>query len=185
MSRPVSISSRLALRNFTPTATGSPPPKKPIVGALAALVGMMTAAALVTEIPKDEGIVLRGYLDPVGIPTKCMGDTQNVVVGRRYTLQECREGMERQLIAHAKPILACAPSLKTADPYVRYAAISYAYNAGTGRFCRQVAPYFNRGDMKGGCRALGTPTTARGVRLPGLVKRRAKEVAVCLKGVAA
>ena len=79
---------------------------------LAGIVVAATAAFLFSTVPQHESIRLVGYLDPVGIPTKCMGDTTNVVVGRRYSDAECRESLERQLIAHAEPVLRCTPVLK-------------------------------------------------------------------------
>jgi lysozyme len=164
-------------------------------GALALLLGTVGGASLLfSEIPKDEGIVLRGYLDPAGIPTKCMGDTYDVVVGKRYTREECEASMEKQLIAHAKPVIACAPQIK-GNTYVTYAAVSYAYNAGPGRFCRDwrnkagkviyraAGPLFAAGKWREGCLALGKPVTSRGKVYPGLVKRRAKEVEICLRGL--
>ncbi len=117
-------------------------PKKTLVG----VVGAATAALLVSIVPKFEGTKLVGYLDPVGIPTKCMGDTTNVVVGQRYSEAECRESLERQLIAHAEPVLKCTPELK-GHTYQLAAAVSFAYNVGTSAYCGSAtAKRFNVGD---------------------------------------
>ncbi|OJA82898.1 glycosyl hydrolase [Burkholderia ubonensis] len=157
-------------------------PKKTLVG----VVGAATAALLVSIVPKFEGTKLVGYLDPVGIPTKCMGDTTNVVVGQRYSEAECRESLERQLIAHAEPVLKCTPSLK-GHTYQLAAAVSFAYNVGTSEYCGSAtAKRFNAGDWRGACRAMNQSDTGRpqwvysdGRMLPGLVKRRADERALC------
>lgn len=151
-------------------------------GSLIALVGAGAAALLTTEIPKDEGVVYRGYRDPVGIATKCMGDTRDVVIGKIYTREECLESMDKALVDHAGPVLKCAPAIK-GNTNVIYASVSYAYNVGPGRFCRNVAPLFQRGKWAEACGAMSVPTTAKGVRLAGLVKRRKKEVSFCLLGV--
>lgn len=166
------------------------PNKRPGKKTLAGIVGAAAAAILYATVPVHEGNVLRGYLDPVGIPTKCMGDTTNVVVGRRYTEAECRESLETQLIAHAEPVLKCTPGLQ-GRTYQLAAAVSFAYNIGTGAYCNSTtARRFNAGDYRGACKAMnesdaGRPqwVTARGKVLPGLVKRRADERALCETGL--
>lgn len=157
---------------------------------LAALVGAGAAAVLMTIVPKFEGVVTRGYLDPVGIPTKCMGDTHDVVVGKRYSEAECRESLETQLIAHAEPVLKCTPAL-AGHTYQLAAAVSFAYNIGAGAYCgSSTARRFNTGDWRGACRAMNESDAGRaqwvtsgGRVLPGLVKRRADERALCEKGL--
>lgn len=44
-------------------------PKKTLAG----VVGAVAAGVLAVVVPKFEGVKLVGYLDPVGIPTRCMG----------------------------------------------------------------------------------------------------------------
>src|SRR3954465_15788835 len=132
-----------------------PVPKGGYAVALVALVGVGGAGLLNQHVPEDEGTVYRGYLDPVKIPTKCMGDTENVVVGRRYTKEECAESLAKQLYRHAVPVYRCVPQLQ-GHPYASYAAISGAYNYGPARFCRSLAAdRFRVGDFRGGCLALG------------------------------
>lgn len=157
---------------------------------LGAIVGAACAAILYTTVPIHEGNILRGYLDPVGIPTKCMGDTTNVVVGQRYTEAECIESLETQLIKHAEPILKCTPSLN-GKTYQLAAAVSFAYNIGPKAYCNSTtAKRFNAGDYAGACKAInesdsGRPqwVTAKGKLLPGLVKRRADERKLCETGL--
>lgn len=161
-------------------------PKKTLAG----VVGAATAALLLSVVPQFEGVVLRGYLDPVGIPTKCLGDTHDVVVGKSYSEAECRESLETQLIAHAEPVLKCTPGLK-GRTYQLGAAVSFAYNIGTSAYCGSTtARRFNAGDYRGACKAMNESdsgkaqwVTSRGVVLPGLVKRRAKERAICERGL--
>jgi len=161
-------------------------PKKTLVG----VVGAATAALLVSVVPQFEGIRHVGYRDPIGIPTKCMGDTTNVVVGQRYSEAECRASLEQQLIVHAEPVLKCTPGLK-GRTYQLAAAVSFAYNIGAGAYCSSsTARRFNAGDWRGACRAMnesdsGRPqwVTAGGRVLPGLVKRRAEERALCERGL--
>ncbi|KVD76971.1 glycosyl hydrolase [Burkholderia sp. ABCPW 14] len=161
-------------------------PKKTLVCA----VGAIAAGVLAVAVPKFEGVKLVGYLDPVGIPTKCMGDTRDVVVGQAYSEAECRASLEAHLITHAEAVLRCTPSLK-ARPYQLAAAVSFADNIGPTAYCSSTtAKRFSAGDLRGACRAMneaddGRPqwVTARGRVLPGLVKRRAEERAICERGL--
>ncbi len=157
---------------------------------LAGCVGIACAALLVAVVPKFEGTVLRGYLDPVGIPTKCMGDTDDVIIGKNYTTAECIASLDQQLIAHAEPVLSCTPTLQ-GHTYQLAAAVSFAYNIGSSAYCSSTAAKrFNAGDYRGACKAFnesdaGRPQwiTAQGKVLPGLVKRRAAERALCETGL--
>lgn len=159
---------------------------------LLALVGATCCALLFNFVPKHEGEVLRGYRDPIGIATKCFGDTNDVVVGKAYTKAECQASLEIQLIEHGEDVLKCTPILR-GHPYQLAAAISFAYNIGGAKYCASTtAKRFNRGDFKGACRAInqsdsGKPQWVYGlkngklIKLNGLVKRRAEERALCEK----
>ncbi|MFG6915415.1 glycoside hydrolase family protein, partial [Burkholderia pseudomallei] len=76
-------------------------------------------------------------------------------------------------------------------PYQLAAAVSFAYNVGARAYCNSTtAKRFNAGDLRGACRAIneaddGRPqwVTARGREMPGLVKRRADERAICERGL--
>ncbi|NTZ83879.1 lysozyme [Burkholderia metallica] len=69
----------------------------------------------------------------------------------------------------------------------RVAVVSFAYNEGSGTYCRSpIAANFRAGNIAAACRSFnespsGKPqyVTAAGEELPGLVKRRAKERAWC------
>jgi|GEM_PF-1271795 len=151
--------------------------------ALIALVGPVAYDRLHQDVPKHEGTVYSGYLDPVKIPTKCSGDTTNVVVGRVYTDEECRVSLDTQLLAHARPVLACSPELR-GRPYILAATIDLTYNIGASAYCRStVAKRFRAGDFRGGCAAMSAWVYAGGRKLPGLVKRRADNRALCERGL--
>jgi len=155
------------------------PGKKTLVG----VVGAAVAAILFQTVPIHEGEGRIGYLDPVGIATKCYGDTTNVVVGKAYSEAECRESLETQLIAHAEPVLKCTPVLQGKTNQLA-AAVSLAYNIGAGAYCKSTAAKkFNAGDFAGACAEFSRWTLAGGKQLPGLVKRRAEERALCERGL--
>lgn len=176
-------------------------PKSPLV----ALVGAGAAIALATMIAKDESgrkveatvtqdgalnvrhvsgpQYLNAYLDVVKIPTICDGDTKGVRMGMRETEAGCRDRLERQLVAHAAPVLRCVPGLKGRDNQL-VASVSLAYNIGTAGFCRSTAARrFNAGDWRGGCDAFLMWRFAGGREVRGLTLRRQRERALCLKGL--
>ena len=164
--------------NEQPNTKTNRPGKKTLTG----IVGAAAAALLFVVVPKFEGNVNVGYLDPIGIPTKCAGDTANVIVGKYYSDAECKESTEQALIKHAEPVLKCVPSLK-GNTFGTVAAVSFAYNIGNAAFCNSTAARkFNAGDYMGACAEFSRWTRAGGKELPGLVKRRAEERALCEKG---
>ena len=97
---------------------------------VAALIGVGALAWLTTMLPREEGLIYKGYLDILGIPTKCSGDTRNVVVGKVYSKAECEQSLMQAIYDHAKPLYDKEPSLKDAPDSIRAVAISLSYKAG-------------------------------------------------------
>jgi len=156
-------------------------------GALAAFLGSTVAAvALVVSVTQWEGKETRAYRDIVGVWTICYGDTANVQPGQVATDAECQARLERQLIAHAKPVMQCVPGLAAKGrEYALAASASLAYNIGPGAFCRSTAARrFNAGDWRGGCDAFLAWNRAGGRVIRGLDNRRRAERALCLKAAA-
>lgn len=153
-------------------------------------VGAGAAAILLSILPKFEGVVLRGYKDPIGIVTACAGHTKTAVLGKPYTPDECNALLDQDLVEHAHGVLACTPGL-AGHTNQTAAAVSFAYNVGVGAYCRSMtARRFNAGEWAGACRAMnqadnGKPqwVWADGKILPGLVARRAAERALCETGL--
>lgn len=171
----------LFARSTEPTpSAGIETPKRPYA-ALTALIGAGAVAVLVPTVKQWEGTRHVPYRDVAQIWTVCTGDTANVVPGRRYSQAECEARLERQLIAHAKPVLQCVPRLSR-HPNKLAASVSLAYNIGPTAFCRStVARRFNRGDWKGGCDAFLMWNRAGGRVIPGLTNRRKAERQICLR----
>ena len=64
------------------------------------------------------------------------------------------------------------------------ALVSFTYNIGGQAFCSStLVRKLNAGDTVGACNELSRWTRAKGIELPGLVKRRAAERAMCLQGL--
>lgn len=145
---------------------------------LQATVGAGCCALLLSYVPQFEGMVLRGYKDPIGIVTACAGHTKTAVLGRPYTKDECATLLEQDLLAHADGVLSCI-KVPVSDG-VRAASVSFAFNVGTGAFCSStMARKLNAGDTAGACAELSRWTRAGGRELPGLVKRRKIERDMC------
>ncbi|MGT2474572.1 lysozyme [Paraburkholderia terrae] len=146
---------------------------------LVATVGAAAAAALVIIVPKFEGTVLVASPDPVGIVTACMGDTKDVKLGQRFSPQECEQRLEQRLVEHAQGVERCTP-LAPMTWYQRTAFISFAYNVGVAKYCGStMAKRAAAHNYAAACSELSRWTFAGGRQLPGLIKRRAVERAMC------
>lgn len=155
------------------------------VKTLAGILGLIAAGTLYVSIPRDEGERYRAYRDIAGVWTICNGDTEDVKPGQVATKAECQARLERQLIAHAEPVMACIPTLREPGrDYQRAAVVSLAYNVGVGNVCRStVARRMRARDFRGGCDAILMWNRAGGRVVRGLVLRRQRERAVCLRGL--
>jgi GH24 family phage-related lysozyme (muramidase) len=143
---------------------------------------LLAAAALATAIAiPAEGLRQYAYRDPPGILTVCFGSTTNVVAGRKYSLQECREFLDRDMLKAVQTVEKCQPNL----PENVLAAFSDAvYNIGPSVACESTAARLLRsGDIQGACDQLPRWVFANvagvNVKLPGLVKRREAERRLC------
>lgn len=153
--------------------------------ALVTLLGAGAASLTLERVAGSEGYVPEAYLDPVGIWTKCFGDTYGVVPGESYTFDQCLASLNFQITRHAKPVLDCIPALHIMPDKTKAAMVSMAYNIGTNGFCSSsVARFANAGNWERAClRMAEIYTTAKGQELPGLVKRRKDESNLCLEGL--
>jgi lysozyme len=150
------------------------------------------AAACTGLIGGFEALRTDAYRDIVGIPTICWGETQGVRMGDHKTVAECNTIFARRLDEFASHVEACVPSTVTM-PVERYSAhVSLAYNLGWDGYCSSaVARLQNAGDVRGACDALPRYNKVGKGKAPnrvfvvskGLVRRRAEERALCLKGI--
>lgn len=161
-------------------------PGKIVAGAaLVALLGARAATLTVEQVAEFEGYVPQAYQDPVGIWTKCWGDTTDVTPGKTYTFEQCLKSLNDHTVELASPVMRCIPNLKDQHDKTVAAMVSMAYNIGPSAFCRSsVARYANAGDWERACKRMAEIyQTAKGQELPGLVKRRKLESELCLEGV--
>lgn len=159
-------------------------PKGKPFAALVGLIGLSAAAVLVPLVQQWEGTEYQAYQDLAKVWTICTGDTKDVAPGQVASPAECEARLERQLIAHAKPVLACVPALEN-RPNALAASSSLSYNIGPAAFCRSTAAKrFNAGQWKEGCDAFLSWRYAGGREIPGLLNRRKAERLICLKDAA-
>lgn len=148
--------------------------------------GGALAALLVTLVGGFEGLRTAAYMDPVGIPTICFGETRGVHMGDTASVASCKAMLGNRLIEFSAGVDRCLTRRVPDKPYVAF--VSMAYNVGVGAFCGStVARKANDGDVSGACNAITAWDKARVagvlVALPGLTKRRAAERDLCMEGV--
>jgi lysozyme len=129
-----------------------------------------------------EGLRTAAYSDPVGIATICFGETKGVMHGQRATVDECKGMLAESLEIANRGVDSC---VQTYLPDARRAAfVSMTYNIGTANFCGStLVRKLNAGDTRGACDEMLRWTRAKGIVLPGLVKRREAERQMCLQGL--
>lgn len=161
------------------------PTNRPGPKTLAGVIGVVAAGILYVTIPQDEGTKYKAYRDLIGVLTICTGDTANVTPGQVATKAECEARLERQLIAHAEPVMRCTPRLaEDGRDYQRAAAVSLAYNIGVNAYCRSsIDRNFDAGNWRAGCDAFLRYRFAGGREVRGLALRRQREREICLRGL--
>ena len=147
-------------------------------------VVLALAAALAIAVPA-EGIRQYAYQDSGGVITVCWGSTTDVQAGRKYTQAECVERLSSDMLTAMRHVERCVPGL----PWHQLAAWTDAvFNLGPKIVCdpdqSTAARLLRAGEYEAACRQLPRWTKARiggvMVELPGLVKRRQREMALCL-----
>lgn len=150
-------------------------------------VAAAAAIAAAIAIPA-EGLRTVAYRDPVGIPTICFGSTKGVRMGDRATVEQCHQLLTDEMREKVETVDRCRPGL----PIGVLAAFSdAAYNIGPHVACDSArstaARLLEAGELEAACRQLPRWNKARLagvlVELPGLTKRRAENMRVCLDSV--
>lgn len=147
---------------------------------------LSAAAAIATAIAiPAEGLRQYAYYDPPGILTVCYGSTTDVQKGKRYTLDECKQRLDADMLSAIAAVDRCVPGL----PVHQLAAWGDAvYNLGPTIVCNRerstAARMLASGQWLDACRQLPRWDKARVVgfmvTLPGLTKRRNAEMQLCL-----
>lgn len=148
-----------------------------------------TAAALAAAIAiaaPFEGLRNYAYRDPVGIPTICYGSIAGVRMGDYKTTEECKALLGVEMWERIETVERCVPGL----PVNMLAAWASAiFNTGAHLVCdlgrSTAARLLKAGQWVEACRQLPrwNKATMLGqlITLPGLTRRRAAEMNLCLK----
>lgn len=145
-----------------------------------------------------EGNPLTCYLDPVRIPTIGTGFTMRSAAVRRALaglgITKLVPGKTKITAAESDKIFGAVlseefePAVVTSSPDSRTqhqmdASVSAIYNLGVGAMEWMWADLWRSGDVKGAAAYLGSHyNTAKGKKLPGLVRRRKEEADLFLNG---
>lgn len=140
------------------------------------------AVALASVVAANwEGLKLIGYPDLGGVATACRGNTDQAVIGKRYSLAECDAMFQRDLKRHADLIRPCVPAGTPVESQAAF--LSLAYNIGGKAFCTSsVARKLAAGDLVGACAGISAWVYVKGKRVQGLANRRADERKLCELG---
>lgn len=146
-----------------------------IGGVVAVSIGIATPIVMYFE-----GRENHAYIDPVGIPTICYGSTHGVRIGDYKSNRDCDALLEKELTSFA--VQVHKEILIPVKPNVLAALTSFSYNVGMANFRKStLLKKLNAGDVRGACRELPRWVYAKGKKLNGLVKRRQKEMELCLQ----
>lgn len=139
-------------------------------------------------IGRWEGLRLEAYLDIVGVPTVCYGETKGVSFGDSYSKAECDAMLAREVMAYRDDLRPAFTddTVQNRLPVERDVAFtSLAYNVGVAGTARSTAVRrLNQANVAGACEALGWWNKAGGRVVRGLVNRRSEETALCMRGIA-
>lgn len=147
---------------------------------------MQTNADGLNLIKTYEGLRLKAYKDPVGIWTIGYGHTSmagdpEVKEGMTITKEVAEAILKRDLQKYEKAVDDAVTVELTANQFA--ACVSLCYNVGPGNFSKSsVVRFINQGRFSDAADAFALWNRAGGKILPGLVKRRAAEAALFVKG---
>lgn len=145
-------------------------------------LGAVAALATAIAIPA-EGLRQWAYFDPPGILTVCYGHTgTDVVKGKKYEIDECKALLTADMLEAVEAVERCHPALPS---NVHAAFADAVFNIGPKVACESTASrYLDAGEYEIACRELPKWNKSRVggvlVPLPGLTKRRQKEMELCL-----
>jgi lysozyme len=138
-------------------------------------IGAAVLALAAPLVMRFEGLSTQPYLDPIGIPTVCYGETHADM--RSYTPAECQAMLLASLESHGSGIAACLPA--DLPDHQKAAALSFGYNVGAEKLCSSTFARKLTARDPTACAELSKWVYAGGKPLPGLVRRRAAERTLC------
>ena len=121
-----------------------------------------------------EGLRLQAYLCPAGIPTIGYGHTKNVKLGDVCTKQQAEEWLENDFFM-AKTDVKAVVKVPLRQNQLE-ALSSFVFNLGVRKLIQStLLKKLNAGDYTGAASEFDKWVYSGGVKLAGLIKRRAAE----------
>lgn len=140
----------------------------------------MTKHTGLSIIKEFEGLRLKAYLCPAGIPTIGYGETKGVKLGQTITAKQAEDMLVRRYDEFERQVLQLVKVPLTANQLG--ALVSFTYNVGVGAFAGStLLKKLNAGDFAGAAQQFERWNKAGGKVLTGLVRRRAAEAALFQK----
>lgn len=145
--------------------------------------GLSTPAAFVAyehTLP-SEGFHQEVYIDPVGLPTVCVGRMdRSLKLGQKFTLEQCMDMFAEDWKKHQDQ-LDSVVKVDYKSEWQREALTDFTFNVGIGNVrSSTLIKLLNQGKHTEACRQLTRWVKAGGKTLRGLVTRRANTMPYCM-----
>ena len=138
---------------------------------------MQISRAGLDLIKQFEGLYLKAYRCPAGVPTIGYGHTAGVAMGQTITQQQADDYLRRDVRQFERAVSRLVRVPLTQGQFD--ALVSFAFNLGEGALAQStLLRLLNAGDYSGAAAQFDRWNKAGGRVLPGLVRRRAAERAL-------
>lgn len=129
----------------------------------------------------SEGLSEKVYLDPVSLPTVCVGHMdKKLKVGQTFTLDECMSLFAEDWKKHQDQLNSIV-RVPYKSEWEQAALVDFTFNVGIGKVeSSTLIKLLNEGRHEEACAQLTRWVYANGKRLNGLVTRRNLEKQYCL-----
>jgi lysozyme len=143
---------------------------------------LQTSAAGLALIADFEGCRLSAYQCSAGVWTNGIGHTAGVKPQTHISERQAAVNLVEDVMRVEKGIARCM-AITMPQP-VYDAVVSFAFNVGVTAACKSTLGFFiNKGRWRDACEQLPRWVFVKGERVTGLERRRANELAYCLRGV--
>lgn len=146
-------------------------------------VGLSAPAAFVAydlTLP-SEGLVQTVYLDPVNLPTVCVGRMdKSLKLGQKFTVEECLEMFAEDYKKHQEELNSIV-KVDYKSEWQKQALTDFTFNLGINKVkSSTLIKLINQGKHEQACKELSKWVKAGGKTLKGLVTRRSNTYPYCM-----